>query len=83
MLKQRGQKSWPQSSEMGSRGRSRQMEQAGSSRGAEARAPRPSFSLGNGGRDLGAAGPGQGALKWGASAHPSPAHTQNLRTSLR
>lgn len=83
VLKQRGQKSWPQSSEMGSRGRSRQMEQAGSSRGAEAREPRPSFNLGNGGRDLGAAGQGQGALKLGAFAHTSLAHTQNLRTRLR
>lgn len=56
MLKHRGQKSWPQSSEMGSRGLSRQMEQAGGSRGAVGRDPSPSSSLGNGVWDLGAAG---------------------------
>ena len=55
MLKHRGQKSWPQSSEMGSRGLSRQMEQAGGSRGAMGRDPSPSSSLGNGVWDLGAA----------------------------
>lgn len=55
MLKHRGQKSWPQSSEMGSRGLSRQMEQAGGSRGAVGRDPSPSSSLGNGVWDLGAA----------------------------
>lgn len=53
VLKQRVQKSWPQSSEMGSRSLSRQMEQAGSSRGAAGRDPRPSSNLGNGVWDLG------------------------------
>lgn len=53
MLKHRVQKSWPQSSEMGSRSLSRQMEQAGSSRGTVGRDPRPSSSLGNGVWDLG------------------------------
>ena len=61
MLKHRGQKSWPQSSEMGSRGLSRQMEQAGGSRGAVGRDPSPSSSLGNGVWDLGAAVGGRGA----------------------
>lgn len=53
MLKHRKQKSWPQSSETGSRSRSRQMEQAGSSRGAAVRGPRPSSSLGKAAWDLG------------------------------
>lgn len=63
VLKQRVQKSWPQSSEMGSRSLSRQMEQAGSSRGAAGRDPRPSSNLGNGVWDL-AGGRGQAAEPW-------------------
>lgn len=54
MLKHRVQKSWPQSSAMGSRSLSRQMQQAGSSRGAAGRDPRLSSNLGNGVWDLGA-----------------------------
>lgn len=52
VLKHRMQKSWPQSSEMGSRSLSRQMEQVGGSRGGEGRCPRPSSSLGNDAWDL-------------------------------
>lgn len=52
MLKHRMQKSWPQSSEMGSRSLSRQMEQVGGSRVGEGRCPRPSSSLGNDAWDL-------------------------------
>lgn len=52
VLKHRMQKSWPQSSEMGSRSLSRQMEQVGGSRVGEGRCPRPSSSLGNDAWDL-------------------------------
>lgn len=53
VLKHRAQKSWPQSSETGSRSFSRQMEQVGSSRGAAGLDPRLSSNLGNGVWDLG------------------------------
>lgn len=52
VLKHRMQKSWPQSSEMGSRSLSRQMEQVGGSRAGEGRCPRPSSNLGNDAWDL-------------------------------